>query len=346
MKNFTPIPNETKEYLRTGKMSFLEFGVYVLLHLEADWTTGICHTCALTLAWHSGDCKKERQIQRALLRLKRKRYINYRVKRGHRGCYPILIDKYEPREGALCGKRLNAWKHERNCTPEYEAGGCECPERALTEAGERVERGTNKEVRSKNEEVREVQRPFRKGENQNQQQNPNLGRTTPTGGVRSKTTEELRLIKRTYEQGGARPPQIIIDELARREDAEKTCIDQTHASIGGNAQPVTIDRIEAAAGRFQTCKSDTLTVAGLQAAYAIYTNGDVSAILRPEDDPAMLLAWASRNLGRQLLSLFDLSRRDATRLQRILVGEKPDLAWPRYNPSFRGLDSRRHHATE
>ena len=138
MTGFTPIRNGIREHLEQRRITVLEFGVYCMLQLRADWATGICRTCALTIAYQFGNRDIKTQIQHALYRLLEKSYINYPKGVGSRGTYDVLIHKYEPRVGALCGTRLNAWKHGDLCKPEYEAVDGQCTESARRAHGERT----------------------------------------------------------------------------------------------------------------------------------------------------------------------------------------------------------------
>jgi hypothetical protein len=152
MDGYTPIRNGILEHLQQGKLTPLEFSIYMLIHLRADWATGIYRGCALTLAYQFGNPGLQVQIKDALLRLKRKRYLNYSPDKGRKGGYEILIHKYEPREGRLIGTRLNAWKYEDKAAPEYEPLASDSPDARLRVAGDSPEGRTIQEVRSKNEE--------------------------------------------------------------------------------------------------------------------------------------------------------------------------------------------------
>lgn len=200
MTGFTPIRNGILEHLESGRISLLEFGVYVLLHLRADWSSGIYHGCALTLAYQSGDPDNRTQIKDTLLRLKRKRYINYSPLKGKKGAYEILIHKYEPRVGRLIGTRLNAWKHGELCKPEYEPLATDSPDSRLTVARESPEARPIQEVRS--EEVKKETPAAAKSNG-----NPNLN---------DYSTDDLQVIVRSYQTRKETPPASVMSELARR----------------------------------------------------------------------------------------------------------------------------------
>ena len=120
MDNFTPIRNGLNDHIKAGRISPFDLGIYLFLHMHADWATGIYTGCALTIAYAFQDLTLKEHIQKALRRLRERQYINYRKGDGTRGGYSILINKYEPRVGELCGTRLNAWKHGELIQPEYE----------------------------------------------------------------------------------------------------------------------------------------------------------------------------------------------------------------------------------
>ena len=198
---FTPIRNGLLEHLRDGRLTLLEFAVYILLHMRADWSTGIYRGCALTLAYQAGHPGAKEQIKHTLSRLKKKRYINYPPGVGKRGGYDVLIHKFEPRDGARSGTRLDAWKHGEKCVPEYEKVTGSCPERARRAPADGPEGAPTKEIRSKNEE--ELRRDD----------------------CKTRTTEELKAMKKIMEQGTGKPArEELLQELAAREgiaDAER-----------------------------------------------------------------------------------------------------------------------------
>jgi hypothetical protein len=118
--SFTQIRNGILEHFQRGDLGPFDAGVYLLLHLRADWATGIYNGCALGIACSFGDPKLKEHVQKSLRRLKDRQYINYKKGDGSRHCYPMLLNKYEPTVGELCGTRLNAWKHGDLVIPEYE----------------------------------------------------------------------------------------------------------------------------------------------------------------------------------------------------------------------------------
>lgn len=120
MDNFTPLRNGLSEHIKDGRLGPYDLGIYSFLHMHADWATGVYRGCALTIAFGFGDPSIKEHVQKSLRRLRDRSYINYRKGDGARGAYSILINKYDPRIGELCGTRLNAWKHGELAKPEYE----------------------------------------------------------------------------------------------------------------------------------------------------------------------------------------------------------------------------------
>ncbi len=118
---FAKIRNGLLDHALAGKLAPFDFGLYVFLIMRADFATGVYQGCALTIAYQFGDPSHKEHVQKALRRLRDKKYINYPKGDGSRGGYPILINKFEPTVGELSGLRLNAWKHGELCKPEYEA---------------------------------------------------------------------------------------------------------------------------------------------------------------------------------------------------------------------------------
>lgn len=118
-EGFAQIRNGLKEHIEAGKLCPTDLGVYTFLHLYCDYATGIYTGTALGIAYRFGDATQKNLIQHSLNRLRKSRFINYRIGNGKRGGYAILIDKYEPTFGALRGRRLNAWKYEDKVQPAY-----------------------------------------------------------------------------------------------------------------------------------------------------------------------------------------------------------------------------------
>lgn len=97
-----------EEHLAAGDISLFEFGVYSMVHIQADYETGKWRGSAGKILACAPRGAKLRQIQRALRSLDERGYLKIFRVPGKRGNYVTLIDKYEPQFGALRGKRLDA----------------------------------------------------------------------------------------------------------------------------------------------------------------------------------------------------------------------------------------------
>src|SRR5690348_13726536 len=105
--SFTPIRNGLLEHIQDGKLCPFDLGIYVYMHLRADWSTGIFRGCALGIAHGFNDPSLKHHINKALSRLRQRKYINYPKGVGKRGGYEVLINKYQVTVGELLGHRLN-----------------------------------------------------------------------------------------------------------------------------------------------------------------------------------------------------------------------------------------------
>ena len=152
MNNFTAIRNPLLDHLVAGKLSLFDFGLLVFLIMRADYSSGIYQGCALTIACQCGDPSEKEHIQKALRRLRDKKYINYRNGDGSRGAYPILINKFFVTDGELSGKRLNAWKQANLVLPEYENQNGEATLEALSRNGEGTVKAPNKDNKTQDRE--------------------------------------------------------------------------------------------------------------------------------------------------------------------------------------------------
>jgi hypothetical protein len=109
-KGFIQIRRGLQDHLFSGTLSVFDLGVYLILHLQADFHSGIWIGSAPRLMATAPRGTSLRDMQRALLRLAEIGFIKTFHKRGARGNYRVLINKYEPHSGALRGMRLNAEK--------------------------------------------------------------------------------------------------------------------------------------------------------------------------------------------------------------------------------------------
>jgi len=76
LDNFTPIRNGLSEHIKLGRLGPYDLGVYLFLHLHADWATGIYTGSALGIAFGFGDSCIKKHIQKSLRRLRDRVYIN------------------------------------------------------------------------------------------------------------------------------------------------------------------------------------------------------------------------------------------------------------------------------
>jgi hypothetical protein len=115
-----PIRPGIEEHLVRGAMSLCEFGIYALIHIQADYRTGIWRGSAPRILATAPRGASLRQVQRALEHFEEMGYLkSFRV-HGARGNTPYLIDKFTVRSGALKGYRVNAVKSESWQRPFYE----------------------------------------------------------------------------------------------------------------------------------------------------------------------------------------------------------------------------------
>jgi len=141
-ERYVPIRPGIMEHLLRGDISALEFGVYVIIHLQADFSTGIWQGSApriLNSAPRGADLRK---IQRAIEHLTALGLLKPFTVQGKRGNYPVLINKFTVRSGALTGMRLNATNSESWKRPAYEP----CAE---SDAQSDAQDAPSQEVRSK-----------------------------------------------------------------------------------------------------------------------------------------------------------------------------------------------------
>jgi hypothetical protein len=108
------------EHLLAGKLGYPEVGVYATIHLQADFSTGVWVGSAPRLFAAAPRGTSLRQIQRWMRTLVEIGFLRPFHEQGSRGNYPVLIDKYDVKVGALRGMRLNAWKSEFWKKPFYE----------------------------------------------------------------------------------------------------------------------------------------------------------------------------------------------------------------------------------
>jgi len=150
-ERYVPIRPGIAEHLLRGDISAFEFGVYVIVHLQANYSTGIWRGSAPRILNSAPRGAKLREIQRALEHLAELNLLKHFHKHGQRGNFPFLINKFTVRSGALMGMRLNACKSESWQSPVYEA----C---ADVDADEHAQDAPIQEGRSKREWKKELRR--------------------------------------------------------------------------------------------------------------------------------------------------------------------------------------------
>lgn len=115
-EGFIQIRNGIKKHLDRGVLGLVDLAVYVQIHLQCDYSTGIWHGSAAKIAATTPRGADERAIRRSLEHLDEIGFIKRFNVQGKRGNYPVIINKYVPQSGAVMGKRLNAeattdWRH-------------------------------------------------------------------------------------------------------------------------------------------------------------------------------------------------------------------------------------------
>jgi hypothetical protein len=120
-ERYVPIRPGILEHLLRGDISAFEFGVYVIVHLQADYGTGIWRGSAPRILNSAPRGAKLREVQRALERLTELGLLKHFHQHGQRGNFAFLINKFTVRSGALTGMRLNAAKSESWQSPVYES---------------------------------------------------------------------------------------------------------------------------------------------------------------------------------------------------------------------------------
>jgi hypothetical protein len=138
-------------------MGFFDLGVYTVIHLQADFKTGIWTGSAGKLLASAPRGTTLRDIQRSLESIEQKAYIKRFRTPGCRGNYRCLVNKYEPEFGALIGQRLNADASTSWQYPIYEPCTEDGTDVTLRTHGGRTVDCTEDapilELRSKNEEL-------------------------------------------------------------------------------------------------------------------------------------------------------------------------------------------------
>jgi hypothetical protein len=116
---FVQLRRGLQEHVTNGSMSVGQLGIYCLLLMNADPSTGIWRGSAGLLAAVSGE--SPRTCRDAFERLEGAGYIKRFAVQGRHGSYPILVHRFDCSDGAMKGKRLNALNTVDSKTPIYES---------------------------------------------------------------------------------------------------------------------------------------------------------------------------------------------------------------------------------
>lgn len=119
--SFAIVRSGILDHTIAGRLGVGELGVYTVVHLQADFSTGVWWGSAPRVLAAAPRGKSLRDIQRHLQTLVEIRFLRPFHAHGARGNFPWLIDKYDVKLGALKGKRLNAWASTSWRNPVYES---------------------------------------------------------------------------------------------------------------------------------------------------------------------------------------------------------------------------------
>ena len=114
---YVPIRRGLLDHIRSGDLTHEEALAYVITILEADCETGLWRGSAKALGPYNYSHRAARHI---LEQLGKKGYIKRFTKKGRRGNYPVLVNKYGVTRGRWAGRKLNADKTLNWKEPVYE----------------------------------------------------------------------------------------------------------------------------------------------------------------------------------------------------------------------------------
>ena len=106
-EGFTGFRTGLREHINNRRFTLTDAAVYLYLHMHSTWRTGICYTCAPTIAALYN--APVTTVNDSFSRMRRRRYVNYPPGKGQRGLYPVLIHKARPTVGVLFGYELDAF---------------------------------------------------------------------------------------------------------------------------------------------------------------------------------------------------------------------------------------------
>ncbi len=110
VKHFVPIFTGLFEYVERGDISPLQLGVYLIIHSQTDFATGIWWGSAPKILAHAPRDNSLQSVQRAIRHLVEIGLLKHFHVRGTRGNFAHLLNKYVCRSGELTGRKLNADK--------------------------------------------------------------------------------------------------------------------------------------------------------------------------------------------------------------------------------------------
>lgn len=100
-----------QEHMELGKLSLFDVGVYVSIHFQANYETGVWIGSAGKILAKCPKGSELRRIQRSIAQLEAIGFLKcFRRNHGSRGNFACVINKYEVPFGALKGHRVNAEK--------------------------------------------------------------------------------------------------------------------------------------------------------------------------------------------------------------------------------------------
>lgn len=127
---FVQLRRGLMEHVMNQQMTMTEFTIYILLIIHADPSSGVWRGSAETIAQTYGF--PTRTCRDIFQRLENNKYLRRFITKGKKGIYPVLINRFECTDGAMKGKRLNAFKSTSLVDLVFE----ECRDDAATVPGE------------------------------------------------------------------------------------------------------------------------------------------------------------------------------------------------------------------
>jgi DNA-binding Lrp family transcriptional regulator len=117
---FVPLRRGIQEHVANGSMSLNQLGIYALIVMNADPSTGIWKGSAGVISAFAS--QSPRTCRDAFETLEKAGYIKRFAVVGKHGSYPILVHRFECTDGAMKGMRLNAVETNDYRRPQYFSG--------------------------------------------------------------------------------------------------------------------------------------------------------------------------------------------------------------------------------